>query len=147
MFVSDFARDGLLGGSVCCWSRTYRDLTQEHATYLTKGTSAVRTASTPLGRLMVLALVHRGTDTRMCAGGGGGGQEPDERGRNGRACKSRGLLDAPLAPTPSLVTTVWALCKLFIILFVTEIFRYFRLKVAFSSQYDHFIKPVHFIFK
>ena len=41
---------------------------------------------------------------------------------------------APLARTPSLVSPVWALCKLLKVPFVTKIDRHFRLKIAISSQ-------------
>ena len=53
--------------------------------------------------------------------------------------------DAPLDPTSSLVTPVWAPCKLFNIPYVTKIYGHFRPKIAISSQDNYVIKPVRFI--
>ena len=50
--------------------------------------------------------------------------------------------DAPRDPTPSLVSPVWALCKVLKVPFVTKIDRHFRLKIAISSQVGYLIKPV-----
>ena len=47
-------------------------------------------------------------------------------------------------PRYSLVTPVWAPCKLFNIRFVTKIDGHFRPKIAISSQDYYVIKPVLF---